>query len=158
MNKAFLLLASAQVLGAFAVPAHAQMYQLYLDCKGEIIAGGHSKPADIQLALRDNNMTALIQRSNVLPVGDKMKYTASQSHYTATYVTPLYGTYVTNWHHSWMFVWYPDFKRLKTTRLSIDRQTADLEGEMLGSEDELLGRMKMRCVPQTEADMPEPKF
>ena len=41
--------------------------------------------AQLELALRDNNMTVLVQRPNVLPTGERMKYTATQTHYTATY-------------------------------------------------------------------------
>lgn len=157
--RRFAQAAAACAAAVAAGPVAAQQFQLYLDCKGQIHAGGKTRPADIQLALRDNNMTALIQRSNVLPVGERMKYTASQTHYAAVYATPLRGSVVySTWYRSAIFVWYPDLQRLVTTRLSIDRQTADLEGEMLGARDELLARLKMRCEPTTEADAPAPKF
>ena len=143
---------------AASTSASAQMYQLYLDCKGQLNAGKKSAPADISLALRDNNMTALVQRSNVLPVGERMKYTASQTHYTAVYTTPLRGSRVyVDWYRSWLFVWYPDFQRLVTTRLSVDRQSGSLVGEMTDARNEVLGRLKMTCEPKKDEDA-QPKF
>ena len=44
-----------------------------------------SDGAYLYLALRDNNMTAFVQRSNVLPVGERMKYVATDAYYAATY-------------------------------------------------------------------------
>ena len=40
--------------------------------------------AHLELALRDNNMSAFVQRSNVLPTGERMKYVATQTHYSAS--------------------------------------------------------------------------
>jgi len=36
--------------------------------------------AHLELALRDNNMSMLVQRSNVLPTGQRLKYQATQTH------------------------------------------------------------------------------
>ena len=113
---------------ALAAPhAQAQMFHLYLQCQGSIVAGlqpgaaaglaaeaplatraveappesasdkndndpnvqartravrGAAKrgTAHLELALRDNNMSAFVQRSNVLPTGERMKYVATQTH------------------------------------------------------------------------------
>ena len=47
--------------------------------------------AHLELALRDNNMSMLVQRSNVLPTGQRLKYQASQTHYTATFLPQSAG-------------------------------------------------------------------
>lgn len=148
------------VLVGAAAGASAQQFHLYLACKGEIRTGtGKAEPAHIDLALRDNNMTALIQRSNFLPVGERMKYTASQTHYALVYATPRPGTSVyVSWFGTVLFVTYPEFRRVVETRLSIDRQTAVLEGEMMALNNEQLGLFRMACEPRKHDDMPAPKF
>jgi hypothetical protein len=151
---------AACALAGLAGAAQAQQFHLYLLCKGEIkTKGGKSEPAYIDLALRDNNMTALVQRSNVLPVGERMKYTASQTHYALVYATPRPGTLVySNWFGSVLFVSYPEFRRVAETRLSVDRQTAVLEGDMVALGNEQLGVFNMACEPKQHSDMPAPKF
>lgn len=152
-------LLAAAALGVGAAPASAQMFHLYLYCKGQIQAGGKSTPAHLDLALRDNNQTALIQRSNVLPVGERMKYVPTNSHYTMVYQTPLRSSVVyAGWYRYAIFSWYPAFDKLALTRLSIDRQSGDLEGEMIAPQDELLGRFRMNCEPKKEEDAPAPRF
>lgn len=189
-----------------AVPAaQAQMFHLYLDCKGTVSAGGEpvkrgidrglsekgeevagetqggkgedkadlnarvrssmrsvpvikSDGAHIYLALRDNNMTALVQRSNVLPMGERMKYTATNSHYTATYMPQRGGKVFLDFKGTQLFKWYPPFEKLAATRVAIDRQTGELEGEMVGPEGEVLGRMDMSCVPRKDGEGPAPRF
>ncbi|MBL8326749.1 MAG: hypothetical protein JNJ89_17490 [Rubrivivax sp.] len=198
--------AVAAVLAMLLAPAaHAQMFHLYLDCKGTVSAGGEpikrgldrglsekgeetagetqgsktddrtdlnsrvrssirhvpvikSDGAHLFLALRDNNMTAFVQRSNVLPMGERMKYTATNSHYTATYMPQRGGKVFLDFKGTQLFKWYPPFEKLAATRVAIDRQTGDLEGEMVGPEGEVLGRMDMTCVPRRDGEGPAPRF
>ena len=114
--------------------------------------------AQLELALRDNNMTAFVQRSNVLPAGERMKYTATQTHYTATY-TPLQSSRAySDWRGSWLFSWYPPFQKMAAARISVDRQTGVLEGEIVGTGGEVLGLMDMQCEPKKEGEGPAPRF
>lgn len=195
----------AVVLAAAAPTASAQIFHLYLDCKGTVSAGGapisrsidrglsekaeerageskgdksddrtdanarlgtslrsipvvKSDGAFLFLALRDNNMTAFVQRSNVLPVGERMKYVATDSHYAATYQPQRGGKIFLDFKGTQLFKWYPPFEKLAATRVSIDRQTGDLEGEMVGPEGEVLGRMDMNCQPRKDGEGPAPRF
>ena len=114
--------------------------------------------AHLELALRDNNMTAFVQRSNVLPAGERMKYTATQTHYTATY-TPLANSRAySDWRGSWLFSWYPPFQKMAAVRVSVDRQTGVLEGEIVGAGGDVLGLMDMQCEPKKEGEGPAPRF
>ena len=151
-------LATALVV-AFALPAQAAEFSLYLNCTGKLTAGGKTSDAKLNLAMRDNNRTALIQASDVLPVGERLNYVASEMAYSMTYKTPVAGSrYYYDWWHGAMFVVHPNLKKLATTRLSVDRQTAALEGEMLNVEGEVLGNIRMECVPKSMDDAPAPKF
>ena len=142
-----------------AAGAKAQIFHLFLLCSGEVQVQGKGRPAHVDLALRDNNMTALIQRSNVLPVGDRLKYEASPALYSMVAKAPSPGSVLFHdWVRGEVFVWAPGLKQLQTVRLSIDRQTADLEGEMLDGKGDLMGRLRMRCTPKTNDEMPAPKF
>ena len=190
-------------LAAAAPAARAQMFHLYLDCKGTVSAGGapisrgidrglsekaeevasesksdndradanarvrtslravpviKSDGAHLYLALRDNNMTAFVQRSNVLPMGERMKYTATDTHYTATYQPQRGGKVFLDFKGTALFKWYPPFEKLAATRVAIDRQTGELEGEMVGPEGEVLGRMDMTCQPRKDGEGPAPRF
>lgn len=141
------------------MPAAAQQFHLYVKCSGAVVAKGRSNPAHLDLALRDNNMTALIQRSNVLPVGERMRYEASPALYSMVAHAPARGSVVfQDWIRGTVFVWEPDLRRLHTVRLAIDRQTAALEGEMLDGRGDTLGRLAMRCTPSSNDDAPAPKF
>jgi len=193
------------VLGTAASPASAQMFHLYLECRGTVSAGGEpikrgidrgltdkaeesathtggeksddrsdanarmrttlravpvikSDGAHLSLALRDNNMTAFVQRSNVLPMGERMKYVATNSHYTATYMPQRGGKVFLDFKGTALFKWYPPFEKLAATRVAIDRQTGELEGEMVGPEGEVLGRMDMNCEPKKDGEGPAPRF
>lgn len=152
------LVAVALLLGS-ALPVQAQVFHLYLKCRGDITLQGKSRPAHVDFALRDNNMTALIQRSNVLPVGERLSYEASPALYSLVAKAPVQGSVL---YHDWvrgeLFVWNPTLKRLHTVRLSIDRQTAELEGELLDGEGKLMGQLAMRCDPKSNDDVPAPKF
>lgn len=114
--------------------------------------------AHLELALRDNNMTAFVQRSNVLPTGERMKYTATQSHYAATYKPEASTRAVADWRSSWLFSWHPPFQKLAAARISIDRQTGHLEGEIVGPAGEAMGLIDMQCEPKKEGEGPAPRF
>ena len=114
--------------------------------------------AQLELALRDNNMTAFVQRSNVLPAGERMKYTATQTHYTATYTPLLNSRAYSDWRGSWLFSWHPPFQKMAAARISVDRQTGVLEGEIVGTAGEVLGLMDMQCEPKKEGEGPAPRF
>lgn len=114
--------------------------------------------AHLELALRDNNMTAFVQRSNVLPTGERMKYTATQTHYAATYIAGPTSRASVDWRGSWLLSWHPPFQKLAATRISIDRQTGHLEGEIVGPAGEVMGLMDMECEPRKEGEGPAPRF
>ncbi|KNZ32766.1 MAG: hypothetical protein AD742_10200 [Methylibium sp. NZG] len=144
-----------------SAPATAAEFHLYLKCSGKLSSSAaKATPAKLDLALRDNNLTALVQNSDVLPVGERMKYVATEQAYTMQLRTPVWGTQGVygNWFSGLVFVWHPDLKKLAMTRLSIDRQTAELEGEMLNIEGNVLGKLRMKCTPTSMDDVPAPKF
>jgi hypothetical protein len=72
----------------------------------------------------------------------------------------VYGTHGAyyDWFRGVLFVWHPDLKKLAMTRLSIDRQTGGLQGELLNIEGNVLGKLRMECQPQSMDDVPAPKF
>ena len=146
-------------LAALHPVAQAAEFHLYVKCKGTLSASGQSKPAHLDLALRDNNTTALIQRSNVLPKGERLLYTQTPTDYTMVYKLRQPGTH---YYHDWLngtwVVWQPNLKRLATIRLAIDRQEGELEGELLDFDDDLIGTMKMTCDKVDPDELPEPKF
>jgi hypothetical protein len=49
-------------------------------------------------------------------------------------------------------------RELQTVRISVDRQTAMLDGDMRDVNDRSIGRLKMRCTPSDNDSVPEPKF
>jgi hypothetical protein len=114
--------------------------------------------ASLELALRDNNMTALVQRSNVLPTGERLKYQATQTHYTVTYL-PLAGSASYQaFRNGWLFGWYPPFQKLTAARFAVDRQTGVLEGDIVGPAGEVLGLIDMQCEPKRAGEGPAPRF
>jgi hypothetical protein len=121
-------------------------------------SAGKRGNAYIDLALRDNNMTALVQRSNVLPVGERMKYVATQSHYAATYSPGPTSRANVDWRGSWFFSWHPPFQKMAATRVSVDRQSGVLEGEIVGPDGDILGLIDMQCEPRREGEGPRPRF
>lgn len=145
--------------GAHATTAQAAEFHMYVKCKGTLSASGKSKAAHLDLALRDNNTTALIQRSNVLPKGERLLYTQTPTDYTMVYKLRQPGTH---YYHDWLngtwVVWQPNLKRLATIRLAIDRQEGELEGELLDFNDDLIGTMQMSCDKVDPDELPEPKF
>lgn len=151
------------LLAAAALPAGsattAQEYGLYLSCSGKVQAQGQAKDAHLDLALRRNSGLAMVQRSDVLPVGDKLRLEITPAFYSMVFYAPARGSVVYyNWIRGPIFVWYPDLQRLQRARISINRQSAALEGELLDGVDHLLGRLAMRCEPKTNDSVPEPKF
>jgi hypothetical protein len=139
--------------------ASADYFSLYLKCQGEVISAAGKTGAQLDLALRDNNQSALIQRSNVLPVGEKMKYEVSPAAYSMTFRSPQVRTQLFyDWYRGQLFAWDPSLKRLATIRVSIDRQTGGMEGDIRNSDDQSLARFGMSCEKADPAALPAPKF
>ena len=159
LRPAFLpLLVFAAAVVAVA-PAAAQEFGVYLNCKGQVLAGGKSRNAHLDLALRRNSSLALIQRSDVLPVGDKMKLEITPALYSMVFHAPAQNSAVYyDWIRGTLFVWGPALRQIQTVRISVDRQTAALEGDMRDVNDRSIGRLKMRCTPSDNDSAPEPKF
>jgi hypothetical protein len=152
-----LLVFAATVLAV--APSAAQEYGVYLNCSGQVQAFGKSKSAKLDLALRRNSSLALIQRSDVLPVGDKMKLEITPAFYSMVFHAPTPNSAVYyDWLRGTLLVWGPGLRQLQTVRISIDRQTAALDGDMRDVNDRSIGRLKMRCTPSDNDSAPEPKF
>lgn len=142
-----------------AAPGTAQEFGVYLNCSGQVQAGGRSKNAHLDLALRRNSSLALIQRSDVLPVGDKMKLQITPAYYSMVFQAPLPNSAIYyDWIRGALFVWGPALRQLQTIRISVDRQSAALEGDMRDVNDRSIGRLKMHCKPSDNESAPEPKF
>lgn len=147
------------VWGASIGAASAAQYHLYLKCSGQLTAGGKSKASQLELALRDSNNVALIQRSNVLPTGERLSYTPTPVAYTMLYKLRQPGTrYYDDWVRGYWVVWQPNLKRLATIRMSIDRQDGSLEGQLLDFNDDLIGTLRMDCDAVDPDELPPPKF
>lgn len=150
---------AAMTTSAASPPVRAQEFGVYLACVGQVRAGGRAMPAHIDLALRRNSQLALIQRSDVLPVGERMKLDISPGFYSMVYAVPLRSSTVwVDWIRGRVFVWNPDLLKLQSVRLSVDRQTADLEGEMRDGAGVQLAQLAMHCDPKDNNTVPEPKF
>jgi hypothetical protein len=153
------LLALGVALQGLPSTASADYFSLYLKCEGELTSSVGRTDANLDLALRDNNQTAIIQRSNVLPVGDKLKYEVSPATYSMTYRSPQARTQLYyDWYRGQLFAWDPSLKRLAYIRLSIDRQTGSLTGDFRNSDDTILARFGMRCEKVDPSSLPAPKF
>ncbi|PXW92858.1 hypothetical protein C7444_12233 [Sphaerotilus hippei] len=151
---------TALLLG-LASSAKGQEFSRYLQCEGTVLAQGKSTPAHADFALRFNNRTALIQRSNVLPVGESLAYRPSPVAYSMTYRLRAQGIKVIavpGWFHSTVLVLYPNLARLHQIRMSIDRQTGLMEGHLLNEEEQMLGSFEMQCQSRGAEDLPEPRF
>lgn len=140
-------------------PGTAQEFGVYLNCSGQVQANGRSKSAHLDLALRRNSSLALIQSSDILPVGDKMKLEITPAFYSMVFRAPVptSASYY-DWMRGTLIVWSPVLRELQTVRISVDRQSAALEGDMRDINDRSLGRLKMRCKPSDNDSAPEPKF
>ena len=140
-------------------PGTAQEYGVYLNCSGQVQAGGRSRNAHLDLALRRNSSLALIQRSDILPVGDKMKLDITPAFDSMVFRAPVpTSASYDDWIRGTLIVWSPVLRELQTVRISVDRQSAALEGDMRDINDRSLGRLKMRCKPSDNDSAPEPKF
>jgi hypothetical protein len=159
MQRTLVMLAAAATGIVITVPAAAQEFGLYLLCSGTVEAKGKVLPAHLDLAMRRNNGTALIQRSDVLPVGERMKFETSPAFYSMVFLAPMRGSVV---YHDWirgaLFVWNPDLQKMHSVRLSVDRQSAALQGEMRDGQGTILGRLKMKCQPKDNDSVESPKF
>jgi len=150
---------SVAVLGTAAAGAGAAEFSLFLQCQGKATANGSSTHTQLNLALRDNNQTALIQKSDALPVGERLKYDVSPATYSMTYKVPhAHSTAIYDWWRGQLFVWQPNLKRVTTVRLSIDRQSGGLSGEMLNADHERLATLQMQCEALDEQNLAPPKF
>lgn len=158
--KGLLGLASLVLVAAFSPrAAHAAEFFVYLKCQGQVRADGKSTGGAVDLAMRDNNQTALVQQSTVLPVGARLKYDVSPATYSMTYRVPGHRTaLVYDWWRGSLFVWHPNLKTATAVRLSIDRQSGRLTGEMLNAVQERLATLDMTCEPLKEEDLAPPKF
>ena len=151
----------AVVLTLACATAQAQEFSRYLSCKGQFTADDKTRDAHADFALRFNGRTALIQSSNVLPVGERLQYVSTPANYSMTYRLRPQGTkalVVPGWFQNTILIAYPNLKRLNQIRLSIDRQSGVLEGKMLNEEEELLTAFTMQCTSMSEAEIGAPKF
>lgn len=141
------------------VSGSAQEYGLYLDCSGEVLSAGRSKAAHLDLALRRNSSLAMVQRSDVLPVGDKMRLQITPGFYSMVFHAPAPGGAVYyDWIRGALFVWSPVLREIQTARISVDRQSALLEGDLRDINDVSLGTLRMHCQPKTNDTVAKPKF
>ena len=109
--------------------------------------------------LSRNGSLALVQRSDVLQVGDKMKLDITPAFYSMVFRAPARNCVVYNdWIRGTVFVWSPILRELQTARISVDRQTAALEGDLRNASDHSIGRLKLRCQAKDNDSVPEPKF
>lgn len=146
---------------ALCEPTVAQEFSRYLQCAGTFTAGTQTAAAHADFALRFNNRTALVQRSNILPVGERLAYVPSPAAYSMTYKLPRQGTQVIaipGWFSSTILIKFPDLRRLNQIRMSIDRQSGALEGVMLNEEEQPLASFVMQCKSKSEEEVGAPKF
>ena len=153
------LIAIAVSLLGVPTAVSAEYFSLYLKCEGEVISGAGKTGANLDLALRDNNQSALIQRSNILPVGEKMRYEVSPASYSMVYRSPDTRSKIYyDWRRGYLFRWDPRLDRLAYIRVSIDRQSGRMEGDILNNEDISLARFGMQCEKADPSQLPAPKF
>lgn len=142
-----------------SLPAVAQEFGVYLLCKGKVEAGGKSMASHVDLALRRNSQLAMIQSSDILLAGEKMKLEITPQFYTMTFLAPVPSSVAYyDWWRGTMFVWNPNLKKLHTIRISVDRRSAALEGDMRDGHGASIGRLKMRCDPSDNESAEPPKF
>lgn len=154
-------LAVLTLLGMLSDVVLSQEFSRYLRCEGSLLAGANPVAAHADFALRFNNQSALIQRSNVLPVGERLAYTVSPFAYAMTLRLKPQGTQVwvmPGWFSNTILVKYPDLKKLNQIRIGIDRQTGVLNGALLNEEDQQLASFAMQCEALSEQDANAPKL
>ena len=141
--------------------AQAQEFSRYLSCTGSFSADGQRRDAHADFALRFNGRTALVQSSNILPVGERLPYVATPANYSMAWRLRPQGTQVLvvpGWFQSTILVAHPNLRRLNQIRLSINRQDGGLEGTMLNEEEVPLAAFNMQCRSHSESDLGTPKF
>lgn len=145
------------VLCAGTVPA--QEFGVYLNCKGQVQANGRSKPAQLDLALRRNSQLVMVQSSDILPAGERMKLSITPQFYTMVFKAPVRGSVLFyDWLRGALLVWNPYLENLHTIRISVNRQSAALDGDLRDGAGAALGRLTMICEPSDNESVPEPKF
>ena len=150
------LLAAA---AAVVPPVGAQEFGVYLTCKGKVVSGGKSLFSHVDLALRRNSELAVIQSSDIMPAGEKMRLAITPQFYTMVFKAPLRGSAVFyDWLRGALMVWEPNLEKLHTIRISVNRQSAALEGDMRDQAEKSIGRLDMQCVPKDNDSVEEPKF
>jgi hypothetical protein len=148
--------ASALLLAASCsgTAVSAAEFHLFLQCEGQAKVAQQTREVRLDLALRDNNSTALIQRSNLLPVGERLSYTQTPSTYTLVYKAPsVWVPASPDWQRGGWVAWQPQMNRLSTIRLAIDRQDGSLEGSLLDAKDDVFGTLELSCYPANPQDM-----
>jgi hypothetical protein len=147
------------VLWLMAAEAPAQEFGVYLACKGQVLVAGRKTSAHVDLALRRNNQTGLVQRSDLLPAGERFKFDITPAYYTLVVRAPLRSSPVYRvWVSGRVIVWARDLVQMRTARLSVDRQTGNLDGTLLDGASRTLGTLQMTCRPDNNESTPEPKF
>ena len=140
--------------------AQAQEFSRFLQCEGTFSTEHKTVPAHLDLALRFANRTALVQRSNLLPVGERLHYTPTPATYSMTYRLAAQGTTlvaIPGWLRSTVLVLLPDLLRLNQVRLSIDRQSGELQGQLLNEREHSLGALTMQCRSRSAEEVGPPK-
>ena len=151
----------AAALVAMAGPARAQEFSRFLTCQGDLQLPDRKVPTYADFALRFNNRTALVQRSNVLPVGERLAMVPTPALYSMTYRLRERGTQVVavpGWIASTVLVFRPDLERLNQIRVSVDRQSGALDGVILNEAEQVLAEFRMQCEGKREDEIPAPKM
>ena len=158
--RAALLAGGLLLLAAGSVPA--QEYSRFLTCGGVVTtAQGETRDANADFALRYSGRRALVQRSNVLPAGEVMDYVPTPANYSMVYRLAPVGVRVLTlpgWLQTSALVFLPNLQRLNQVRLSINRQTGELQGTLLNEQDEVLATLSMDCASRSEEELGAPKF
>ncbi|MBI5260125.1 MAG: hypothetical protein HY855_26735 [Burkholderiales bacterium] len=153
--RPWLALAAALAAG----PAAAQEFGVYLNCKGKVEIGGKSHAAHVDLALRRNSQLAMVQNSDIVPTGQRLRLETTPQFYTLLVNAPVRGSVL---YHDWLrgelFVWNPDLKKLHAIRIAVNRQTAALDGDLRDGEGASMGRLRMQCEAKDNDTVEAPKF
>jgi hypothetical protein len=140
-------------------PAMAQEFGVYLNCQGRLESGGKTLASHVDLALRRNSQLAMIQSSDILPAGQKMRLEITPQFYTMVFAVPARGSALYyDWLRGALIVWNPDLKKLHSIRLSVNRQSAALRGDLRDGAGERVGTMQMHCEPKDNDSVAAPKF
>lgn len=142
-----------------AGPSAAQEFGVYLNCKGQVQADGKTLASHVDLALRRNSQLALVQSSDILLAGQKMRLEITPQFYTMVFSVPARNSVV---YHDWLrgtlLVWNPQLTSVHSIRMSVDRQSAALQGALRDGTGAEVGRLKMQCQHKDNQTVAEPKF